>query len=201
MLRADRRRRITEGDVGTPASAAGAILGPVALADGAVVVLRRATDRDSAALRSFYLELSARTLFRRFMTPTPRLSDGAIAYLTDLRRLDREVILATVGNRIVGEGRFHRVAGTAEAEVALVVADAWQGHGIGPMLSDHLARLARLRGIESFTGTMLADNHAARSVLGSVAPGAAQRVRGGEIEFRSPLPPPTTGWAADRSAR
>lgn len=181
MLRMDRRRA-------GAAELAGSILGPVPLADGSIVVLRRATDRDATGLRSFYLGLSPPTLFRRFMTPTPRLSDRTIAYLTDVCRLDREVILVTVGSRIVGEGRFHRLAGTADAEVALVVADDWQGHGIGPVLSDHLARLARLRGIESFTGTMLADNHAARSVLGSMAPGAGQRIRGGEIEFRAPLP-------------
>ena len=188
MLRAERRRRIGEGDPGTPASAAGAILGPVSLEDGATILLRRATDRDASALRAFYLELSAVTLFRRFMTPAPRLSDGTIAYLTDVCRLDREVIVATVGNRIVGEGRFHRLGGTADAEVALVVVDDWQGRGIGPVLSNRLARLARVRGVEAFTGSMLADNDAARSVLGSVAPHATQRVSGGELEFRTPLP-------------
>ena len=180
MLRAERRRRIGEGDPGTPASAAGAILGPVSLEDGATILLRRATDRDASALRAFYLELSAVTLFRRFMTPAPRLSDGTIAYLTDVCRLDREVIVATVGNRIVGEGRFHRLGGTADAD--------WQGRGIGPVLSNRLARLARVRGVEAFTGSMLADNDAARSVLGSVAPHATQRVSGGELEFRTPLP-------------
>ncbi len=183
-------RRRAGGTVARHASEAAddPILGPVPLRDGAVVVLRRATGRDSAALRSFHLHLSARTVYRRFMTPTPRLPESTLAYLTDVDAPDRDVIVATVGGRIVGEGRFHRAAGTADAEIALVVADHWHGRGIGPALSSRLARLARLRGIVAFTGTMLADNEPARSVLGSMAPDAAQRISAGELEFRSPLP-------------
>ena len=188
MLRADRRRRIGGSATRPPASVGRAVLGPVVLANGEVVDLRRATARDAPALRHFYLELSARTLYRRFMTPTPRLPEGTLAYLTDVGRLDREVVVATVAGRIVGEGRYHRFAGTRDAEIALVVADDWQGRGIGPALSNRLAGLASQRGVEAFTGSMLADNQAARSVLGSAAPGAMQRVRGGEIEFRTPLP-------------
>lgn len=164
------------------------IFGPVPLRDGSVVLLRRATDLDADALRGFYLGLSGRTLFRRFMTPTPRLPEGSLAYLCDVHGLDREVILATCDGEIVGEGRYHRVAGTGAAEVALVVADGWQGRGIGPALSERLARLARLRGIEAFTGTMLADNDAARRLLGSVAPDASVRVSSGELDFLTTLP-------------
>ena len=163
------------------------VLEPFVLADGCVVRFRRATGMDAGTLRSFYLELSARTLFRRFMTPTPRLSESSLAYLCRVG-LDREIVLAAVDGRIVGEGRFHRTAGTDAAEVAMVVADDWQGRGIGSALSDRLAELARIRGVGSFGGTMLADNDAARRLLNAVAPGAEQRMRSGEVEFRAPLP-------------
>lgn len=163
------------------------VLGPALLADGRVVNLNRMTDADAADLRAFYQALSRRTLFLRFMTPTPRLPERTLEYLSETGR-DREVLLARFEGVIVAEGRYHCVAGTSDAEVALVVADGWQGRGIGPILSERLARLGRLRGVEAFTGSMLADNEPARRLLGSSAPGAAQRVRLGELEFRTPLP-------------
>ena len=122
------------------------------------------------------------------MTPTPRLPESSLAYVCDVAGLDREVVLATVDGEIVGEGRYHRAVGTTTAEVAMVVADDWQGRGIGSALSDRLAGLARLRGIDSFGGTMLADNDAARRLLRAVAPSADLRVRSGELEFHAPLP-------------
>jgi GNAT superfamily N-acetyltransferase len=164
------------------------IIGDARLAEGCAVTVRRLTARDAGELRRFYLELSPRTLFLRFMTPTPRLPDPMIAYLCQADRLDREVLVATRGAEIVAEGRAHRAPGTNDAEIALVVADDWQGRGIGPLLAERLARLGRLRGIEAFTGAMLADNGPARRLLGSTAPGATRRIRSGELEFRTPLP-------------
>jgi GNAT superfamily N-acetyltransferase len=178
------RARRDPADHGTPPS----ILGPAVLRDGCVVEVRRLTDRDAADLRRFYGKLSERTLFLRFMTPTPRLPDSTLSYLCESGRLDREVLVATWQRTIVAEGRYHRAHGTNDAEIALVVADAWQGRGIGPMLSARLARLARLRGVEAFTGAMLSDNDPARRLLGSAAPGSSQRIRSGELEFRTPLP-------------
>ena len=166
----------------------GPVLGPALLADGRIVHLDRLTSVDAGALREFYLALSAHTLFRRFMTPTSHLPEAMLAYLCEAERLDREVLVARIQGVIVGEGRYHRVAGTADAEIALVVADAWQGRGIGPILGERLARLGRLRGVEAFTGSMLADNDHARKLLGSSAPAALQRIRMGELEFRTPLP-------------
>ncbi|HXJ63041.1 MAG TPA: GNAT family N-acetyltransferase [Actinomycetota bacterium] len=177
--------------------AAAPVLEPCRLADGRTVAFRRATALDADALRRFYLGLSPRTLLLRFMTPTPRLPESSIAYLCDVRHTDREVVLATLGSEIVGEGRFHRLDGAREAEVALVVADAWQGLGIGRALSARLAGMAALRGISAFTGTMLSDNAAARGLLGSMVPGASRRVVSGELEFRSPL----AGVSTERPTR
>jgi GNAT superfamily N-acetyltransferase len=187
MLRLNRRTAERHDERGHAPGAA-PILGPLELDDGPVVRFRRATGDDAAALRCFYLELSAPTLLKRFMTPTPRLPESSLAYLCDVGGLDREIVLATVDGEIVAEGRYHRAAGSNAAEVAMVVADGWQRRGIGSALSDRLAGLAGLRGIECFGGTMLAENDAARRLLRVVAPGADLRVSSGEIEFSAPLP-------------
>ena len=172
----------------TEPEAATTILGRVVLRDGSVLGVRRLTERDRAELRRFYLELSPRSLFLRFMSPMPRLPESTVAYLCETGKLDREVLVATCDDEIVAEGRYHRVRGTNDAEVALVVADAWQGLGLGPLLTERLARIGRLRGVEAFSGSMLAGNTHARSLLGAQAPGATRRIRSGELEFRTPLP-------------
>jgi RimJ/RimL family protein N-acetyltransferase len=51
------------------------------------------------------------------------------------------------------------------AEIAFTVADAYQGRGIGSFLIDALAVAARVGGVEKFSGRMLADNVAMRTIM------------------------------------
>jgi GNAT superfamily N-acetyltransferase len=159
----------------------------VLLSDGLPLEVRPLTPDDEAGLRRFYAQLSPSTLFRRFMTPIPRLPEGSLAYLSATGGADREVIVATFGGRIVAEGRYHRDAEAGDAEIALVVGDEWQGRGIGPALAERLARAAARDGIVGFTGSMLADNRAARRLLDRLAQGAERWVSAGELGFRAPL--------------
>jgi GNAT superfamily N-acetyltransferase len=62
-------------------------------------------------------------------------------------------------------GRFDRIAGTSDAEVAFVVADDYQHHGLGSLLLDELARAARARGIETFLAETLCENKAMLDVF------------------------------------
>ncbi len=160
---------------------------PVHLADGSVLFLRDLAASDEARLRRFYLGLSPTTLYRRFMTPVPRLPERTLAYLCCAGGPDRGIVVATHGDDIVAEGRFHRLAGTDHAEVAVVVADAWQGRGIGRALSTQLRRMAGRAGVTAFSGAMLADNRAARALLASTTPHAEWRIRYGEVEFAAQL--------------
>ncbi|MFL5798426.1 MAG: GNAT family N-acetyltransferase [Actinomycetota bacterium] len=181
----------TRDRTGDPARTGGNVRGRehVLLVDGSLLELRRLTGADEPGLRRFYAALSPATLHRRFMTPLPRLPEPTLAYLSETGHLHREVVVATFGGRIVAEARYHRVRGTDAAEVAIVVADAWQGRGIGRALSGHLARAAAWRGVTSFTGSMLADNRPALRLLKSLAPQADRRIRSGELEFRALVPP------------
>ena len=55
--------------------------------------------------------------------------------------------------------------GATEAEVAFVVADEYQHHGIGSLLLDELARAAWQRGVEVFRAETLAENSAMLDVF------------------------------------
>ena len=67
---------------------------------------------------------------------------------------------------IVAVGRFDRLPGTDDAEVAFVVADEWQGHRVGTYLLEQLAHRARAEGITRFVAEMLSENHRMRQVFG-----------------------------------
>ena len=59
---------------------------------------------------------------------------------------------------IVAVARFDRLEPATDAEVAFVVADSWQGRGLGTLLFDRLARRARQVGVERFIAQTLSHN-------------------------------------------
>jgi acetyltransferase len=63
---------------------------------------------------------------------------------------DREVL--------IGVARYVLEAGGRSCEFALVIADAWQGRGIGRRMMEKLIAVARRRGLERIYGEVLATN-------------------------------------------
>jgi GNAT superfamily N-acetyltransferase len=157
------------------------------LRDGNTVRLRPLEPDDRERLRRLSLRLSPRTVYRRFLGPLPRFGEPLLDRLVDVDHLDREAVAALVGDEIVGVVRYVRQPGQQTAELALVVADQWQGRGLGRLLLHRLARLARLRRIRAFTGTVLADNLPMLQLLRSVSPGTRARWEGGLLEVEVPL--------------
>jgi len=163
--------------------------GSVQLADGAVVMVRQLERDDVARLQRLHARLSPKTVYQRFMTPTPRLSARTLEQLANVDHVDREALVATTGGEIVAVARYVRRPGAAEAEVAIVVEDAWQRRGVGRILIERLAARAWRRGVRAFSGTMLSENRAAQAMLRAFFPNASAEVRGPELRFRAPLRP------------
>lgn len=101
-----------------------------------------------------------------------RLLGGAInisrAYIEQLTTIDysRDMALAAVvmtedSEVLIGVARYVRDAGDLPGgcEFAIVIADAWQGRGIGRHLMEKLIRVARSRRIPSMHGEILSTNH------------------------------------------
>ncbi|MDQ2896821.1 MAG: GNAT family N-acetyltransferase [Actinomycetota bacterium] len=78
----------------------------------------------------------------------------------DVDYADRFGLVATRGpeQEIVGHGAYLRES-EDRAEVAFMVADAWQGHGIATIMLAHLAAAAEQHGISEFTALVLPLNH------------------------------------------
>ena len=88
------------------------------------------------------------------------LSAAQLDYLVDVDHHDHEAIVAV--DPISGEGlavaRYIRSNEDAEvAEVAVTVADDWQGRGLGRALLDRLSYRARREGVRRFTAPVQSD--------------------------------------------
>jgi GNAT superfamily N-acetyltransferase len=135
-------------------------------APGRAAEIRRAQHSDLSALSDFFAGLSARTRSRRFFAPvTPTYAM--------LRRLsggtgDVDALVAIAGGGIVGHAMAADQAGSdgdSITEIGVVVADAWQGRGVGSALVRALITGAQARGISCLTMDVLPGN---RQVLGMI---------------------------------
>ena len=82
--------------------------------------------------------------------------------------------------------------GGDEAEVAFVVADAWQGRGLGSVLFERLAARARELGISRFVADTLFLNRRMLAVFRATGLPHAERLEGGVVHVVLELDPPPT---------
>ncbi len=89
-------------------------------------------------------------------------SEEDLSYLSDdvdHRRHEALVAVEPGSDRGLGIARFFRKPGEPEtAEVAVAVADDWQGRGIGTELLTRLTERARREGIRRYTAVVATDN-------------------------------------------
>jgi RimJ/RimL family protein N-acetyltransferase len=126
--------------------------------DGRPLHLRPIHPQDAAALVEFHSGLSAETVYYRFFSCHPELSTREVEQFTNVDQRDRIALVALVDGRIVAVGRYDRLLGSTDAEVAFVVADRFQEHGIGTLLLHHLAIIGVAHGLERFVATVLPGN-------------------------------------------
>jgi GNAT superfamily N-acetyltransferase len=126
---------------------------------GATVHLRPIRPDDGGGLTEFHKRLSPQSVYRPYFFVHPKLSTAETERFTQVDYEDRLALVAEHGDRLVAVGRYERIRGTADAEVAFVVADEFQHHGIGTLLLEHLADAALKNGIRAFVAQTLAENH------------------------------------------
>lgn len=138
----------------------GWVTDPARLADGTHVEVAPMHATDGARLVRFHQRLSAETTRLRYFTFHPELTDAELVRFTHVDHLQREALIAVVEGEIVGVARFDRLApGSDEAEAAFVVADTWQGRGVGSLLLRRLAARARRLGLCRLRAETLPENH------------------------------------------
>lgn len=170
-----------------------------------IYTVRRVQPADAEALREFYAELSAESRHARFLGSVSGLSSAqSLAFCTpdhmhaagfvavSERTSDRGSVIGHLCLEPAAHGRL---------ELAVAVADAEQGRGIGRLLVRKALGWALARGYGSVVATCLADNSRVLSLLtsapytASIWPAEAGVVNV-TIPLHSPLPGP---WSSSAS--
>ena len=138
------------------------------LMDGRIVHVRPVSENDREALTALYTRASPRTRYLRFFT-------AGIAIDREVQRLlassdDHVTLLAEHDGFTVGVASYE-LLNANQAELAVLVDDAWQGQGIGSLLIEQLAALARRAGIQELVGDVLASNVTMLRASAGLAPG------------------------------
>jgi GNAT superfamily N-acetyltransferase len=162
---------------------------PVILRDGSPVLVRPICATDAWLLAEGFARLSERSRRMRFLGKKEGLSAGELRYYADVDHHDHEALVALdpADGRGAGVARYVRDADDPEAaEIALTIADDWQGRGLGTALLARLSDRARQEGICRFTAVVSYDNVPMGMLLRGV--GAVETDRGfGTVEYEITL--------------
>jgi GNAT superfamily N-acetyltransferase len=143
---------------------------------------------DRAGLLDLGSHLSLRSRYLRFFSPIHVLAEPLLTHLVVVDHRDREALAAVFGEQVVGVARYDRSAEEPDAaEIAVVVADDWQRHGLARRLLIELGRLAVERGIRVFTATTLVDNRPVAGLLHQLWPSQHGRYSDGLYRYQLPL--------------
>jgi acetyltransferase len=125
---------------------------------GTSVTLRplRPEDRDMES--AFVRGLSAESRHDRLLGGARAITPEYIESLVNVDYSRDMALAATTRDSLIGVARYVRDKNANEAEFAIVVADPWQGRGIGKRLLSKLIDIARRRGVKRLYGEILGTN-------------------------------------------
>lgn len=145
---------------------------------------------DTPRLVRMFDRLSRETVHRRFFTLTPKLDGPLLQALTSVDHDRHEALVVTLGDEIVAIASYYRHPDDpTTADVAVLVEDAWQHHGLGRRLMRQLVRLARDNGVTSFHADVLAENTPAVGLIRGMNRDAHARFEAGGLTYDLPLVP------------
>ena len=132
------------------------------LADGTNITIRPIRPEDASIEQSFVKNLSPQSKYFRFMQGLNELTQEMLVRFTQLDYHRELALIAVYEDKGVetelGVARYVVNPDGRTCEFALVVADEWQGRGIGSQLMTALMSAARQRGFEEIIGEVLATN-------------------------------------------
>jgi len=117
----------------------------------------RPTDRD--ALVALNAAASDRSIYLRFFAANRLAADSYVDVLLQPASPKHHALVAEVDGAVIGVAALD-VDSDASAEIGLLICDAHQHEGIGTLLLEHLAAIARRMGIRQFVAEVLIGNSA-----------------------------------------
>jgi GNAT superfamily N-acetyltransferase len=127
-------------------------------ADGGMVHIRTLAAGDRDALLAFNRRVSDRSLYRRFFNLSRDAADAYVEALLSPVGAHHQVLVAVIGGDLVGVASYECID-VVSAEFAVLIQDHEQHAGIGTLLIEHLAGVARKHGIRRFVADALTENY------------------------------------------
>lgn len=157
--------------------------------------IRPLSGEDRAALAELPKRVSAESAISRFHAGVTVLTDNTLDQLLDIEVGRHEAVIALDDRGIIGVARYARdETDPTTAEVAILVADEWQHHGVGRELMRTLIARAHDAGIKWFRAEILPENTTARHFFAGLAPTTRERMAEGNavitIDLDDALPQP-----------
>jgi GNAT superfamily N-acetyltransferase len=156
---------------------------------GGTLHMRAIRREDAKSLVHFHLSLSSGSIYRRYFSFHPELSEREVEHLTTVDYIDRLAFIVEDDERLVAVARYDRIPTTAEAEVAFLVADEFQHLGLGLLLLKNLADAARPVGITTFTAETQADNRGMLGVFNDSGFPVTSTIEDEVVSLRFPIEP------------
>ncbi|MCU0561158.1 MAG: GNAT family N-acetyltransferase [Desulfobacterales bacterium] len=145
---------------------------PATLKNGVAVKIRSVRPADKSGFIEAFKKLDPDTIYTRFFHPQKALSDEDLKTATELDFENAVALVVTIGEGaqevIIGGGRFVVIEESSRskaAEVAFTVEEDYQRQGIARLLLQHLALIARQKGLTHFVAEVLPENRGMLAVF------------------------------------
>ena len=130
--------------------------------DGAELLVRPIKPTDEEMMSDMFYDLSDQTIINRFFSMLKSMPHRRLQQFCCVD-YDNEMSFVAITDegpkqKIVGVGSYHLNPATHRAEIAFLVADAWQGKGIGTYLMQSLVKMAKLKKFKGLTAEVMRDN-------------------------------------------
>ena len=150
------------------------------------LAVRRARCADLDALRRFLAGLSLLSAYRRFFAGVRHVPEQMLRRL--VAQDDRRAAFVAVDGEEIVAHAMYAVGPDEVADIAVVVADAWQRRGIGPQLIETVMGAARARGVRRVGFTVLPENQPMRRLAMRSWPDATPTYVDGALSYQVTLP-------------
>jgi acyl-CoA synthetase (NDP forming)/GNAT superfamily N-acetyltransferase len=157
------------------------------LTDGTQIEIRALGAVDADAVRVLHEGLCEESLYLRFFGLNRAMAGEVAGRVCRVDGSDHAALGAWLHGDLVGVAEYEPTGVPGEAEVAMAVADQMHHRGVGTLLLEHLASLARANGLVAFRADTLPENSAMLRVFADAGMAARQRTSGGVVELTIPL--------------
>lgn len=168
----------------------------VVLRDGHTVHVRPITPDDAAALADFHSRQSPESVYFRFLSPRPRLTEKDLRYFTEIDYTNRMAFVAELDGELIAVARYERYGESDTAEVAFFVDDRHHGRGLATVLLEYLAAAARHRGLRRLSASALPNNRRMLNVFAHAGYEVSSRIEDGVVALSFSIDPTERSTAA-----